>query len=106
MERTKFIIDGPHVSIRYPDGETRSYATVGEYVYDTTKHPGSSGRQVLDPRGPRGTTLMGPKDPFKLADLLRRCLRASREQEVQAVTRREGYLSRTESRYILEDVKL
>lgn len=79
--KTQFTVTGDEVKITYPDGEIRSYRTVGRehgYVYDVTDRPGTTGDQVFDPRAPRGTTLTGPKDGDRLAGLLRRCLRSAR----------------------------
>ena len=92
--KTKFEIVGDEVRITYPDGETRAYRTVGlehGYVYDVTDGPGTLGQQVLDSRGPVGTTLMGPRDGTALAALLRRCLRVARGQAV-----RRGYCEASE----------
>lgn len=46
----------------------------GGYVYDTTNLPSTSGAQVMDERGPQGTTLYWPGNE-PLADLMRRQLR-------------------------------
>jgi hypothetical protein len=84
--RTRIDVVGDEVRITYPDGETRAYRTVGQengYVYDISDLPGASGHPLLDPRGPTGTTLTGPRDGKALADLLRRCLRAARRQAVR-----------------------
>jgi hypothetical protein len=84
--RTKFTIEGDIVAIRYPDGKTLKYMAIGRdrgYVYDVTKKPGTLGQQVMDPRGPRGTTLMGPRDGMALAALLRDRLQLLRKQYIQ-----------------------
>ena len=82
--RTRYAVIGDEVQITYPDGEMRSYRTVGHdhgYVYDVTHLPGTLGQQVIDPRcSVGGVTLTGPRRGTDLAMTLRDCLRSARRQ--------------------------